>query len=144
MKFSTAILTNVLLATAAVATPWGREQRRALREGRISKPLIRTSTAAVEGVNSSHIEFSSNWAGAVIESPPSGQKWTSVTGTFVVPTDVTSPSGGSAAASAWVGIDGDTAGNSILQTGIDFTVSGGRVTYDAWYEWYARPAQLLF
>lgn len=36
----------------------------------------------------------------------------------------------------WVGIDGDTYTNSILQTGVDFTVQNGRVTYDAWYEWY--------
>lgn len=40
------------------------------------------------------------------------------------------------AASAWVGIDGDTAQNSILQTGVDFYVEGSSVSYDAWYEWY--------
>lgn len=40
------------------------------------------------------------------------------------------------AASAWVGIDGDTASNSILQTGVDFYVEGSSVGYDAWYEWY--------
>ena len=51
--------------------------------------------------------------------------WKSVTGTFTVPT----PSG-SGSASAWVGIDGDTCGTAILQTGIDFTVSGGSVSYD--------------
>jgi hypothetical protein len=71
-----------------------------------------------------------------------------VTATFTVPT----PSG-SGAASAWVGIDGDTCGTAILQTGLDFTISSGRVSYDgqwsfldlqciaaqcppAWYEWY--------
>lgn len=37
---------------------------------------------------------------------------------------------------AWVGIDGDTCGTAILQTGIDWTKSGSSVTYDAWYEWY--------
>lgn len=40
------------------------------------------------------------------------------------------------AASAWVGIDGDTADNSILQTGVDFYAEGGEVGFDAWYEWY--------
>ena len=42
------------------------------------------------------------------------------------------PSGGSGtySASAWVGIDGDTCDNAILQTGVDFTVSGGSVSYD--------------
>ena len=52
--------------------------------------------------------------------------WKSVTGTFTVPT----PSGSSGAASAWVGIDGDTCGNAILQTGVDFTISNGAVSYD--------------
>ena len=55
----------------------------------------------------------------------------SVTGTFVVPTP-REPSGGSGthSASAWVGIDGDTCGTAILQTGIDFTVSGTRTSFD--------------
>lgn len=78
-----------------------------------------------------------------------------MTGTFVVPTP-RAPSGGSGqfAASAWVGIDGDTCGSAILQTGIDFIVTNGRVTFDgmpfprkvypwahfffyaAWYEYF--------
>ena len=81
-----------------------------------------------------------------------------VTATFVVPTP-SKPSGGSGAysASAWVGIDGDTCGTAILQTGLDFSISSsGAVSYDgtprlfslahplpfltliyiAWYEWY--------
>ena len=49
-----------------------------------------------------------------------------MTGTFTVP----APSGNSGAASVWVGIDGDTCGTTVLQTGIDFTVSGGAVSYD--------------
>lgn len=57
----------------------------------------------------------------------------SPTGTFVVPTPKT-PTGGSSSttyyASAWVGIDGDTFQNSILQTGIDFAVRGSSVSYD--------------
>ena len=54
-----------------------------------------------------------------------------MTGTFVVPTPQV-PSGGSGAyyASAWVGIDGDTCGNAILQTGLDFNVDGSSVSYD--------------
>ncbi|KAF4500527.1 glycosyl hydrolase family 43 [Fusarium agapanthi] len=37
-----------------------------------------------------------------------------------------------AAASAWVGIDGDTCQTAILQTGISFYADG---SFDAWYEW---------
>ena len=66
-------------------------------------------------------------------TPPSPFQatYTSVTGTFTVPTP-SEPSGGSGshAASAWVGIDGDTCDTAILQTGVDFTVSGSSVSYD--------------
>ena len=34
------------------------------------------------------------------------------------------------AASAWVGIDDDTSGSAILQTGIDSKVTDGEVSYD--------------
>ena len=58
----------------------------------------------------------------------------SVTATFTVPTPK-EPSGqsGEHSASAWVGIDGDSCENAILQTGVDFTVSGGSVSYDGTY-----------
>jgi hypothetical protein len=54
-----------------------------------------------------------------------------VTGTFKVPTP-SAPSGGSGtySASAWVGIDGDTCDSAILQTGVDFTIDGGEVSFD--------------
>lgn len=99
-------------------------------------PVINSpGTEEFESANNTNEEFSSNWAGAVLI----GSGFKSVTGTFVVPTPK-APTGGSSstayAASAWVGIDGDTAQNSILQTGVDFYVQNGRVSYDAWYEWY--------
>lgn len=57
-----------------------------------------------------------------------------VTGTFVVPIPK-APSGGSGtySASAWVGLDGDTCTSAILQVGLDFTVSGGSVSYDGMF-----------
>ena len=53
------------------------------------------------------------------------------------------PSGSSGAhyASAWVGIDGDTCGNAILQTGVDFNVDGSTVGYDGKPRY---PRDLLF
>jgi len=77
--------------------------------------------------NDSFVEYSSNWAGAILI----GTGYKSVTGTFTVPTPTTAGSG-----AAWVGIDGDTCDTAILQTGIDWTKSGNSITYDAWYEWY--------
>ncbi|KAF9877215.1 peptidase A4 family protein [Colletotrichum karsti] len=83
--------------------------------------LDSTSTASTD----KNVEYSSNWAGAV----KIGTGYNHVTGTIVVP-DVSGSSG--SAASAWVGIDGDTCQTAILQTGISFYADG---TFDAWYEW---------
>ncbi|KAF8444749.1 acidic protease 1 [Boletus edulis BED1] len=122
-----ALLTNILLASAALAAPSSRLEARLARrrQNRQSQPVNH-----VDGPDGavSNVEYSSNWAG-VLWAEGDGT-FTTVTGTFTVPT----PSGSAgSAASAWVGIDGDTCQNAILQTGIDFTVDGG---YDAWYEWY--------
>jgi len=116
-----AVLTSLLLASVALARPSSRMGDRLARrrEGRQSQPSQRILNT----------EYSENWAGAVYAE--SSGTYTAVTGTFTVPT----PSG-EGAASAWVGIDGDTCSTAILQTGVDFTVSDGDVSYDAWYEWY--------
>lgn len=56
----------------------------------------------------------------------------SVTAEFIVPTPK-EPHGGHhhyASAAAWVGIDGETCDTGIIQTGVDFTISNGHVTYD--------------
>ncbi|KAG9316240.1 peptidase A4 family-domain-containing protein [Chiua virens] len=110
-----ALLTNLLLASAALAAPSSRLGARLARrrENRQSQPNNRLQSTAT-GI--SNVEYSENWAGAA---------WA----------EGDAPSG--SAASAWVGIDGDTCENAILQTGVDFTVdSNGGASYDAWYEWY--------
>ncbi|KAJ7041948.1 aspergillopepsin [Mycena alexandri] len=134
------LLSYALLATTTFAAP-GLDSRLARRrEGAHMSGPMRPAVGAINLIkpeNTSHVAFSSNWAGAAFESPANTYK--SVTGTFVVPTPKV-PSGkstsGTYAASAWVGIDGDTCGSAILQTGIDFTISGGRVSFDAWYEYF--------
>ncbi|KAJ7237724.1 peptidase A4 family-domain-containing protein [Mycena haematopus] len=144
MFFATSLLSYALLATTAFAAPrgtglQGRISRR--REGRMSGPrLPATGISSLVG-NTTHSEVSSNWAGASFESAAGTYK--SVTGTFVVPTPKApsgSSSSGSYAASAWVGIDGDTCGTAILQTGIDFNIDNGRVSFDAWYEYFPADA----
>lgn len=137
----TSFIAPVLLATAAAALP-SRSERLQARLGRRAagthqsqpKQLIENPVTTVSNV--SHVEYSSNWAGAVLIANSATYK--SVTGTFTVPTP-SKPSGGgsgSYSASAWVGIDGDTCGSAILQTGVDFTISGSSVSFDGWYEWY--------
>ncbi|CAK4006257.1 acid ase [Lecanosticta acicola] len=157
MKFSTALSTLVLAtAVAAAPSPSRRHvnsprlleklrQRRAERSAakrsdlvRLDRPLAVNFTSLDDVItinNPDHVDYSSNWAGAVII----GSDITKVTGTFTIPT-VSIPSGGSSSteygASAWVGIDGDTCETAILQTGVDFLIEGSETAYEAWYEWY--------
>jgi hypothetical protein len=96
------------------------------------KPLTRRGGArplhhsAPRKNDTAFVEYSSNWAGAV----QIGSGFTTVTGTITVPSVYNG--NGNSAASAWVGIDGDTCQSAILQTGVSFYGDG---TYDAWYEW---------
>ncbi|KAG4438459.1 hypothetical protein IFR05_006069 [Cadophora sp. M221] len=122
MKLST--LSSLFLAGSAIAAP-GTALRRSRAQARKSNPINRINKP--ELTNITEVSYSSNWAGAVLI----GTGYTSVTGTFTVPSPTTAGSG-----SAWVGIDGDTCGTAILQTGVDWTRSGSKITYDAWYEWY--------
>jgi hypothetical protein len=142
MKFSAVVLAQIVLAASALAAPKGHglAARVARRAGgtRLSHPKI-PATPTVDGKESdgeTQVDYSSNWSGAVLTAPPSGSTFTSVSAQFTVPSP--QPVGGQAgAASAWVGIDGDTYSNAILQTGIDFNVdASGGVSYDAWYEWF--------
>ncbi|KAJ5561991.1 hypothetical protein N7535_003546 [Penicillium sp. DV-2018c] len=139
MKVSTTICGAALLAASAIAAPL--TERRAARNaeriaGRASHPPYKPGTTEVLHLNSTtHEEYSSNWAGAVLI----GSGYTSVTAEFTVPTPKLPPGASSRqqyCASAWVGIDGDTCGTAILQTGLDFCIQGSTVSYDAWYEWY--------
>jgi hypothetical protein len=138
MKLSL-FLSAVLFGTNIIAAPRGLAQRVARRASglRNSKPLEPVQESLHEDI--ANVQYSSNWAGAVITSPPSGQTFKAVSGQFNVPTPSAPPSGGSGSysASAWVGIDGDTYSAAILQAGVDFTAnSDGSTSYDAWYEWY--------
>ncbi len=140
MKFTTPILATALLFTTTVLSIPTSASRLARRQGARalgSHPLIPSTTSGgqtnglEEETNTTPVTYSSNWAGAVLTAPPAGTTFSAAYGTFTVPT----PSGAGSAA-AWVGIDGDTYQSAILQAGVDFTVTNGRVSYDAWYEWY--------
>ncbi|KAJ5873506.1 uncharacterized protein N7473_013379 [Penicillium subrubescens] len=147
MKFSSAILSTTLLATAAFAAPLTAKRQARYEARRLARaesgvterhgnPAFKPDTQDLLHLNgTTHEDYSSNWAGAVLI----GSGYTAVTGQFTVPTPKVpsgSSSSGTYSASAWVGIDGDTWGDAILQTGVDFTITNGKVSYDAWYEWY--------
>ncbi|KIY72670.1 aspergillopepsin [Cylindrobasidium torrendii FP15055 ss-10] len=140
--FNLSFATALLLASAALAIPTSDERRELRiarrREQRGSQPpiVVDAPDAIVASSNeTAHVSYSSNWSGAVLVANTATYK--SVTGTFTVPTPSKGTTSSSTqAASAWVGIDGDTCSTAILQTGIDFYVEGSGVSFDAWYEFY--------
>lgn len=143
-SFASAVLLFAALTTAAPFT----NQTSVCNNLRTLSPLrtTRHRTTDPQRVNSTglddriefgatnQVQYSSNWAGAV----QIGEGITEVSGQVTFPR-VTSPagavSGESYGGSVWVGIDGDTCPQSILQTGIDWVVQGNTATYAAWYEW---------
>ncbi|KAK2038460.1 peptidase A4 family protein [Colletotrichum somersetense] len=133
MKFTTFVLAAAGIVAAApgaklVQRDFSPAVPRSVRAKHGSAPNKRISVESVNSLDSTgdkNVDYSSNWAGAV----KIGTGYNHVTGTITVP-DVSGSSG--AAASAWVGIDGDTCQTAILQTGISFYADG---TFDAWYEW---------
>jgi hypothetical protein len=95
MKFTT-VTSALLLAGSAVAAP-GTALRRARALDRQSKPINRVATDA-SITNKTNVEYSSNWAGAILI----GTGYTSVTGTFTVPTPTTTGSGSVSTLFFWV------------------------------------------
>lgn len=130
MKFATTA-SALLLAGSAVASPLAQRVARRNNRNGVSRPNARLSGAVAGQKND---DQSTNWSGAVLID--SG--FTKVSGSVVAPTP-SIPSGGDDStqycASAWVGIDGDTCSSALLQTGFDFCIQGGSISYDAWYEW---------
>ncbi|KAK1980084.1 peptidase A4 family protein [Colletotrichum cereale] len=133
MKFTAFVLAAAGIVAAAPGTKLVQRDYspvvpRSTRSRYSSAPNQRISVAGLDSLESTgdrNVDYSSNWAGAV----KIGSGYNHVTGTITVP-EVSGARG--AAASAWVGIDGDTCQTAILQTGISFYADG---TFDAWYEW---------
>lgn len=151
MRFTTAITTAVL-ATGALAAPRPGLAERLEARGVLNRQSIpahkfdnsgeENGVLLKEGSDSANVQYSKNWAGVVREQPPASGVYTEVSATFTVPDPTaTDNSGDTQAASAWVGIDGDTYTKAILQTGIDAYISDGQKSYDAWYEWYPNAAE---
>ncbi|EIW85918.1 hypothetical protein CONPUDRAFT_44784 [Coniophora puteana RWD-64-598 SS2] len=133
MQITFALLSNLLLASFALAIPTSAERYAARQAARNRSSNLIQKVEAADANDVVHESYSTNWAGA-IQSKAAGT-FKSVTGTFTVP----KPSG-SGAASAWVGIDGASCGSAILQTGVDFNINNGQVSYDSWYEWFPAGA----
>ncbi|KAJ5757266.1 uncharacterized protein N7511_007448 [Penicillium nucicola] len=145
MKFTSTILATAVLAGTSLAAPRAGLEDRLRARGvlpRQSSPSDKNSILLKEGSAGADVEYSKNWAGVVREQPPASATYTAVSATFTVPEPTaTDDSGDMQAVSAWVGIDGDTYTQAILQTGIDAYIQDGQKTYDAWYEWYPKNAE---
>jgi autotransporter-associated beta strand protein len=83
---------------------------------------------------------SSNWSGYDAVAP-SGEAFTDVSASWVVPTPIASP-GGTTYSSFWVGFDG-VSDTTVEQCGISEQISSsGSASYSAWYE-FAPAAETL-
>jgi hypothetical protein len=91
---------------------------------------------------------SNNWFGynqGTLEQ--NGKQFNSITGDWVVPTATQHTAGQDEASSDWIGIGGGcldaacTVGdNTLIQTGTEQDVSGGKASYGAWYELIPAPS----
>jgi hypothetical protein len=97
---------------------------------------------------SSHATQSSNWFGydqGTLEQ--GGKMFHSITGDWTVPTATQHTNGQDEFSSDWIGIGGGcidaacTVGdNTLIQTGTEQDVSGGKASYSAWYELIPAPS----
>jgi Peptidase A4 family len=95
-----------------------------------------------------HAAQSNNWFGynqGTLEQ--GGKMFHSITGDWVVPTATQHTAGQDEASSDWIGIGGGcldaacTVGdNTLIQTGTEQDVSGGKASYSAWYELIPAPS----
>ena len=115
----------------------------ARRAGRSTRSIQRIEESVATGDETRGVISTDNWSGGVYDSPPggpsSGQTWTRIETGIDVPTIIVpsgSSSSGTYGVSAWIGIDGYTVQDAMLQTGIDLVISNGVVSYTAWYDWF--------
>lgn len=135
MKFAAAIAALVGLAAAAPQST-GTKLHQRTPEERIalgSRMKHGFKKPADNEERGGRVTYSGNWAGVAKHSTGINR----VSGVTAVPK--VAPSSQSHSGASWVGIDGDSCQQALLQTGIDFYGDG---TYDAWYEWI--PDNVVF
>ncbi|KAB5586038.1 peptidase A4 family-domain-containing protein [Coniochaeta sp. 2T2.1] len=117
MKF-TAILSAAILATTALAVP---------------HPAVRKSSHHRRTLVARN-EESDDWAGGVTQAGE-GETYNAVWGTFKIP-DVGDDEDAAGAVTIWVGVDGWSNQDPLVQAGVDIVRDDdGDVQYKAWTEW---------
>ena len=105
-------------------------------DSQVISPSTGTGTPGAQpGTPASTSGSSSNWSGYVA----SGGSFSSVTGSWVVPTVSAASSGADA---TWVGIGGLNS-NDLIQAGTQATVTGGGVSYEAWVEMLPQSSRTV-
>ncbi|KAK2037843.1 peptidase A4 family protein [Colletotrichum somersetense] len=140
MKFASFVLVAAGIVAALPSTKLVRRNYSAvgprkppstkLKHNSAPNNKITPSSNDITATGSGPEEYSSNWSGAILD----GTGFKHVTGIITVP-KVSGDAG--SAASAWVGIDGSSCGQTLFQTGVSFYADG---TFDAWYEWIPEPS----
>lgn len=104
-------------------------------------------TSAIQ--TSQNIHYSVNWAGAVNSSPPSG-RFAAVKMNLTLPQilrpDAFQPDSDYYAAAAWIGIDGWSNQNALLQAGIVMEINksvSNELVFRPWYEWWPKEAMFV-
>jgi hypothetical protein len=132
-----AIITLLCASLVFASTDLQSERLKRRQAARANRSLLPREPAApidlVAHGGRRHVTYNEEWCGVILD----GTGFTFITGTITVPTPKI-PAGGSSgteySVSAWVGIDGDACTNSLVQTGIDASISGSSISYNAWYE----------
>jgi hypothetical protein len=125
-------------------------RRRQQRDARLADLNLQSEAVLNLSEDKFGLIYSSNWAGAVQTSPPSGT-FDTADGQWALPTVSQPPSAsgpGTWYSAEWVGIDGYSCSTAILQAGtisyVTVDASGGVTTgAEAWYEWYPASAIAL-
>jgi autotransporter-associated beta strand protein len=102
--------------------------------------LFGATNVGLAAVAAQNTYYSSNWSG-YLATPPSGDTFTDVDSTWVIPTVVGSSSSTTYSAD-WVGFDGVTDG-TVEQCGTSGDFVGGGASYYAWYEFYPQNEVLI-
>jgi Peptidase A4 family len=130
VRMVSALLTGGLLAAAVL--PVGPVVAEASSVGRASATTYESGLATVREPGGLGW-YSSNWAGYAL----SRGSYHSVTGQWTVP--AVSAAAGTGFSALWIGVDGFS-NSSLIQTGTEADVYGGRTHYAAWWEILPLPA----
>lgn len=137
--FESIKLAALLVAAQATALPVIKITAPSLKDSP-SPSDSHNNTGPTSHTPSQTTAYSNNWSGTVLTQPPSGDEFTHVSTRFTIPKVSSDGLDSYQSASVWVGIDGATVSDAILQTGVNVGILDGSPHYSAWYQWYPEAS----